>query len=641
MYKKVLWIIAPALALAVTFAWNTDATASKKELGLRNLADRELTLSNPTISSTMAVCESTGYEAIEGPCGWELGWMCGSTFTACLGPPIPSSCTGNPLVDIDCCIGNPNPLNGWYVSGTTQHCNSPTVENANPSTGEQHLRIAADPTGGNPPGCTGFGTACRVNAFTPVGVAGVQSPGPLTLSMDVAMGLPFGTPPFGGSLQFFTVYDAGPGNQVWYFHYYGVLFVYDDAADGYVGLASLYGDGFYQTFRAEINPCLDTIDYYVDDVLVHATQVADGQPTISRAIFNNNNVGGWHDIDNYSVARHGECPAECGNDIVEGTEECDGTDDPNCPGRCDSNCVCTRPCSDCGAPCAVNNGANGPFLTDGGLYSYTADTPFTSIDTCGSDYDTVLFWNVFDNCGNFELVNDECTNTTFGGSQELGDPSASCYAPNTFPLDSCLCAATTPGQTYTFQVIEYLGTQPALGGSTVVNIRKKIACGEEVPGGACCRGLTGMCEDGVSAEECNGQYDTYTEGKLCSSPSVPACVAITGSCCNSAPGAGGACAENVTQAMCEFTWTPGGTCSTCTEVQGACCNALLGSCSQTLQGACNCADCTWTEGAACNQVSCNPIQGACCEQTQESASCTQTSQAGCNCEGCTDRKSVV
>jgi hypothetical protein len=347
-------------------------------------------------------------------------------------------------------------------------------------------------------------------------------------------------------------------------------------------------------------------------------------------------------VDNYSVVRGDPCPAVCGNNDVEGTEECDGTDDANCPGRCrpaldpDGECTCIRPCSDCNAPCATVNGANGPFLTDGGLYTYTADTPFTSIDTCGSSYDTVLWWNGFNNCTEFEMVNDECNEMSAALGQDAGDPSASCYLVGQFPLDSCLCAATVPGQAYTFFIMEYGGSgQPALGDPHVINIRKKIACGTDVPGGACCHGLTGVCEDGVSAMECAGEFDTYTEGKLCSSPSVPACVAVTGSCCNSAPGAGGACSEGVTQAECEFTWTAGGTCSTCVEVQGACCNALLGSCSQTLQGACNCPDCTWTEGAACNQVSCNPIQGACCEQTNESASCTQTSQAGCNCENCT------
>ena len=41
-----------------------------------------------------------------------------------------------------------------------------------------------------------------------------------------------------------------------------------------------------------------------------------------------------------------ECPVppcqECGNDIREGTEQCDGTDDAVCPGACNPDCTCTK-----------------------------------------------------------------------------------------------------------------------------------------------------------------------------------------------------------------------------------------------------------------------------------------------------------
>ncbi len=49
--------------------------------------------------------------------------------------------------------------------------------------------------------------------------------------------------------------------------------------------------------------------------------------------------------------------AECGNDTVEGDEQCDGTADLACPGACDSDCLCqvAAACvapSDCGGtPC--------------------------------------------------------------------------------------------------------------------------------------------------------------------------------------------------------------------------------------------------------------------------------------------------
>lgn len=37
------------------------------------------------------------------------------------------------------------------------------------------------------------------------------------------------------------------------------------------------------------------------------------------------------------------CPgpgAVCGNNIREGTEQCDGTDDASCPGLCQTDCTC-------------------------------------------------------------------------------------------------------------------------------------------------------------------------------------------------------------------------------------------------------------------------------------------------------------
>ena len=38
-------------------------------------------------------------------------------------------------------------------------------------------------------------------------------------------------------------------------------------------------------------------------------------------------------------------PQVCGNDTIEGDEECDGTDDALCPGECQPNCQCPQPCT--------------------------------------------------------------------------------------------------------------------------------------------------------------------------------------------------------------------------------------------------------------------------------------------------------
>jgi len=645
-YKKSLWVVVPAVALVATFVWNNSAVA-RKNVRKANNQSAELAWYSPTgiNASAFAVCESTGFEAVEGPCGWEMGYMCGAAYTFC--PPgggaYAASCTGNPAADIDCCLAFPNPMNGWYQSGTNQHCAHPYVSNLNPSpflpVGEQHLRMERDAIGGNPAGCTGFGGACRVNAFTPS--IGANPPGKTTMTMDIAMSADILSPPFGSSLLYFSVDDTPGGSALAiYFHAYGIFFFYTYETDSYAFGGYMTGSGIYDRVVAELDPCENSAKYYVNGVLAVDTRIDEGEHQISRAIFNSNNIGFLHDVDNYSVVREQETVSVCGDNVRECIdEECDGTDDANCPGRCLADCTCDRPFDACDDPRPVVNGANGPYLTDGGFYTYTADTAFTSVNTCGSDYDTVLRWNVFNLCAEQELLNDECNELTSDLGQDAGDPSAPCYVtagappfePTDFPLASCLCAATTPSTAYVFHIAEFGSTEPALGGNTVVNITKKTACGSPIPGGACCHGITGTCVDGVSAAECNGPFDTYSFNKLCSM--VGPCVAIEGACCDSAPGAGGSCSQT-TQANCTgqyLTWTPAVECSTvaCAEVQGACCDRLTGSCSSTLQAACNCADCVWTVGGACGSTPCVTIQGACCVQTEQTAECTQTSQAAC------------
>jgi hypothetical protein len=655
--------MATAVTLVATLSWAAPPTpvkpGQKSEL-MRAIKDLN-GIENPFVgrSSSAPVCETTSFEAM-GACNFELGFVCGSAyagFCPASGPTL-ASCTGNPAVDQDCCSNFPNALNGWWVLGANEFCGSPNILDVNPSDGEQHLRFSHDPLGGTTPACTGFAAiGCNPNIL--MGSVSVAQPtGNANFSYDLAMSAsPAGA--LTGSLQFNTVGDAalGGGNAAvlfLYHSYYGLWFVYDYGTLGFGFAGYLTGDGLYNNLRAEFDICGEEVRYYVDNVLTYTGSTVGGGDRWNRGTWRYDNVPGndW-DLDHVITDRSGAgpCPQVCGNGAIEGTEECEpGVDEANCPGRCvavgviPGECTCSRPCADCGAPCAVGNGLSVPYLTDGGIYSYTADSPFTSVDTCdaATDYDTVIFWDLTPDCSGFGMVNDECNELDALLGQDAGDPSASCFV-NTggppfqaedFPLSSCLCAATTPGNSYTFAITEYGAGQPALGGTHVINIRKKTACGSPIVGGACCRGLTGVCEDGVSANECSGEFDTYTDGKLCSSPSVPACDAVTGSCCDSSPGAGGACSIT-TQADCNFTWTANGLCEDCAEVTGACCNALLGSCTVGIQSACNCPDCSWTQGALCSHIACNPIQGACCRQTEQTADCVQSSQAECSCENCT------
>lgn len=668
-YKKSLWIVAASAALAATFVWNsvslgTPEPAAKPSRDAAKMERADVQLPGPgdavIEASGGAICDCTGFEA--GPdCGWELGWICGSTFTACPGPPIPGSCTGDPLVDGDCCITNPNPLNGWYVSATNQHCGHPYITTVNPSAsagGTQHVRFEQDPAGGNPPGCTGFGGACRVNAFTPT--AGAYPPAPSTVTMDVSMSAPFFDPALKGSLTYFTVDDGNGGlNMYLYFHYYGLWFVYDYALLDFAFAGYLYGSGAYAQYKVEYNPCpqgaceagVDTtgcpVKYYVDyfdgngSNLTYATAVPGGGLNVSRAIFAGNNIAANElDVDNYCVSRGVTCPTECGNGIVETGEDCEPGVAGPCPdGRCAADCTCTPICT--GAePCPLVNGDNGPFIAPfdpafGGIWHYDGDAANLAYDMCDSaglaSVDTLI--RVYDDAAQL-ASNDDCCDpadpncgATFGAGST---PNAECYnnvGPPTWA--SCTCAPNTnPAYGHDVQ----LARIAAIGDQIFIHVSKKAVCGGEFAG-SCCVLETETCTDNVPQSACTGNFSADLK---CADVD---CTLPRGSCCNSAPGAGGACMDGVLEADCtgaNLTWTAGGSCPgdpACAEVQGACCNRLLGSCSQTIQGACNCADCVWTQGAACGSVPCNAIQGACCVRTDLDATCEQTSQAGCDAAG--------
>lgn len=580
-------------------------------------------------------CESTGYEFVEANCTWELGWICGSTFTACVSPPIAASCTGNPIADVDCCIDFPNPANSWWLSGSNQQCNEPHISQLNPASGENHLRFQRDPAGGNPPGCTApdFNTSCRVNAFSPV--ADPYPLGPVTVEFDVAMGLPsFNTPPFGSAIQYNTVSQDSLLAVAMYFHAAGILFVYDYGIQGFYYVSYVQGDGFYDNIRTEFNPCTGIVEYYVNDVLLYTGSTVGGTAEIVRAFWSDQNIGGNWDFDNYSVTRHEPCPTTCGDGNIEVLEECEVGDDACCPGNCDlETCLCIKDNAfpaQCplGGPSmgrAINNGVNGPYLTDGGLYEYTADAEFTMFDTCGSDYDTEII-GLAPDCNTITFYNDECSGD-YGGN-----PAAPCYAPTCCPLRSCACVDTDPGTTYLMLVDAWQFTlAPPFCSSTVVNVTKMADCDTAVVlPGSCCDHLTGVCTDDVMAADCMGEFQTYNDNKSCELAGP--CDAILGACCNTAPGAGGACTDTL-MADCQADWTPGVLCSEldppCEETRGACCNALTGFCSVVLQSACVGDDLSWSEGLDCSEITCNAALGACCRASEMTAECVQSTQAEC------------
>jgi hypothetical protein len=606
-------------------------------------------------------CESTGFEAAEAICAWEndLG-ICGSTHICrdrSLGdPPYPACAAAAPNPD-NCCVLKPHPINDWFMSGSAQHCQEPSIRSVHPASGSQHMRIQRSTQGGNPAGCTttdvGTGTACRLSAFTPnvnPGSPGTLfNPGVTTSSFDVSRDVAAGVP--GMEIQWSNQSNSeGLLAQKILFHYLGYIFAADYDLGVYVYLGYMSA-GQYHHIQTDHDICGDEVRYYLDGELLHTGSWSNGASQNVQSIeqyvwLGDNSPGAIFDWDNFSVTRNliaePVCPSICGDGDVTGSEDCEpGADEACCPGQCGAvgsagECQCPDPTNSiftC-APKAVVNGVNGPFISDGGFFSYAADAPFTSVETCDSDFDSQIFWNLTPDCAQYESFNDDCFEDDYAGGQQPGDPNASCYGGAAPPpgYQACICNATVPGTTYTFLIAEWApppaGTTliPPFCSSTVVEITKKTSCalGGPIPGGACCDRLTGLCTDGVEAAACAGQFQVYSDNKLCS---MVECEAITGACCNTAPGAGGACVET-TQAACPISqyqsWTMNAVCADveCDEVTGSCCNTLSGTCATTIQAQCGPgSDFVWTEGGSCS--TCVARTGACCvEPDVLTATCT-------------------
>jgi len=665
----------------VAFAAPTPSVDPGTRAALKMTMLNELSNNSNGSSAGIPRCESTGFEAVEALCAWEAGFgVCGSTFTCkntCTDGLYPTTCIGPPTIQPDnCCNTNPHPVNEWYMSATSQHCQSPSISSAHPASGAQHMRFEPRADGGGNGadlscGCVGQNVECRQTIFTnqqnPGFPGTLFNPGVTTIAFDISRDVSSGVPGMGILYLPLTRQGSGGTAMNWLFDNFGYVFVYDYSVNAYIYAGGMVG-GRYHNVRFEYDNCADTIIYYYDNVQV---QVCTGSPPdqvcvdfvgsisggtgpqgIEEAFWTASNApGAIYDIDNYSVVRNlldqPVCPTTCGADGNEPGEGCDptgGGDDDCCPGLCGApgtadECQCPDPANSIFDPtCPLNalevfNGPNGPFISDGGLYKYTADAEFTSVDNCGSSDDSTLFWGLTPDCGQAADFNDDCLNSTYGGYQSPGDPNASCYG----TFQSCVCAPTVPGTVYYFAFgVSGGAPQPAFCSTTFVNITKKTSCalGGPIPGGACCDQTTGMCTDGVEAAACADPFDVYSDNKLCT---MVECAAIPGACCNTAPGAGGACVETL-QADCPATqyqsWTPGVTCGdiTCLEVTGSCCDGLTGSCSTTLQSQCGPAS-TWTEGGSCS--TCVARTGACCvEPSVLEAICTEgQTLAQCNAAG--------
>jgi len=692
--RKLLTISALAV-LAGAVTWSTVSQADVEDYAGKKIVKLEgTTVPSGSSSTYWPIVDTTGFEAALGDGGWNAGvGVCGPEFASCVPPNVNGPCakglgpSGPVGSDLNCCGLNPNNDNGWWISPASTQCHQPHIDTIHPSTGSQHVRFMRDAA---VPGSTACcGTAAGNSLYTP-DMNGL-SRHPYTISFDIS-----GSALFGPTLQLFSFdnLELLPGYVYIVSHVrfdpYGYIRINHPASSAVpppTGF-SWIADGAYREFRIESSPCpvcvggsndggvcgegapcsgcsadrfcpgggtcSTPIEYYYNGTLVKSGNTLDmfGNGTygpngdkneLTRFVMNNAS-GGVFDLDNYLIDRGPNCPpASCGNDITESGEDCDGADDVFCPGRCDSNCECDRVCDPFafypGTPdqndlCDLNNGDNGPYLTSAGFYFYTADTPFTSFNSCGSTYDTWIY--VYEYAPGFGYIansqNDDCNAGTFGANS---DPSASCFAQPGEDLASCTCIATTPGYTY-LVVANNFGGSPA-GHLTSVSALKKNACGDPIIG-ACCNHLTGTCTDDVAQANCADPIqNVWYFNKPCSL--VPPCDIHLGACCNTSPESGpdgggplGACQDGVALADCppgpQQSWSKLSTCTQvgCFEATGSCCDhspqaggdpGPAGDCTDDVLSA-DCPDDvqhTWMKLGDCATVSCLETRGACCDMS--------------------------
>ncbi|MBI1826469.1 MAG: hypothetical protein HY287_12115 [Planctomycetes bacterium] len=484
--------------------------------------DADLPPLNPagvSVQQSVPLIETTGFELpdFDAYTPGQSNFVCGQSYwTTCQPTPFANNCTGNPVVDVNCCVGSPNPLNGWHVSISSQHCHEPHIDTVHPASGAQHLRFQRDPAGGNPAGCVGFDTACRVSAFTPD--TGPQGFGPTTISFDLSI-----SNTGGPSLEYFTIGSDGQIGTLILFGAAGVISIFDASLNQNVNVGQWLA-GAYHSVRIEKAPfCARLINYYYDNQLIYSTASGQETPNVERAIFQTDNGGGtsdFVDVDNYLVQRFPDLCHECGDGVLQ-LEECDPSAPGvgGCPpGRCAADCTCTPICT-MAAPCVIKNGTNGPFVAPfdpvyGGVFYYQGTTPNVAFDTCDSTDDTVFY--AFDNNDPNPQASPVCQNDDCCTDPNLcdgtgADSNASCF--NGQPAvpggyNSCSCCSTAMATAYLIQLFHTGNLKITVGKSITWNVEKKTICGGEELGSCCINnGPKFGCVDDVPQAACVGSWN--------------------------------------------------------------------------------------------------------------------------------------
>jgi len=335
-----------------------------------------------SVVNPAAFLTCTGFELAE---GWDAGFqICGANFAAGCGS-VPGNQTGgfanvcvpkNHAASINCCFNDPNDQTGWFMSGSSQHCQQPSIQSVHPSILKgpsiYHLRFQYDPMGGNPNGCNGFGGACRQSAFF---TDGVGFPAPLarvaTFKVDIA-----GSATLGSNMTV-AAGEYGPPavylGSYGYFYYLGGLYQYDFHAGAFVfgGYWSAFSPDYAQ-YQVELDPCNDTVTYSYGGLVFHVEPFGFIPPnstdgarpaTTNAGVYITDHFGETWDLDNQCITYGAECSDAC----CDGTTGIctDGVPATACMGdqqvwhennEC-ANITCVR---HSGACCDRNPGAGGP-----------------------------------------------------------------------------------------------------------------------------------------------------------------------------------------------------------------------------------------------------------------------------------------
>jgi hypothetical protein len=505
---------------------------------------------------------ATGFEPEE---GYPLGYISntpGSHPVGCGGPAFP-------------CWG--------HTTAATASLITPTIENLNPASGVQHMRLIHDPSTRTNQTGFGFGVGARYPRGADLSARPIA---PSTTSADLAIsnsgGMNFRFQPQSNSQ------GCIQGSALFFED--GEIYILDDFC-GAVGLnfqpTGHFWDttGAYRNFTYSNNPCTDTQNYYYNGQLIFSGCLIFGSNLEQLLVFGDNYPGSYMDVDNVVMESQDSCPCVCGNGIIESgcNEQCDGFGaDANCPGRCQQDCTCAPICT-FDNPCPVENGVNGPYLTSGGFYVYSGGSPFISVNGCGNSFDSAIQVQTVADVGTPIAFNDDCNNGPYGAGS---DPSASCFdGASGNQYGSCTCFGN-PNEPVLIWMPRYTGGAPILGSISVIEIRKKSACaGDSV--GACCdtNGMDQGCTDNVTAANCVGADKVFTDQGKCEDVVCECIPDCTGATCGS-DGCGGTCGTCGDGDVCNGT-------ETCVDRNCAAGTPLI----------CN-------DGNACNGLeTCDPVLG--------------------------------